>query len=361
MLAVVLTFDSLPCAALGCYGNEWIDSPHFDRLAAEGFVFDTHVARSVDGALRRDEPFDWWTALTASGVHAAHLREARARFGWDSVSLSDVVRIDGRVGADAPPREWPFAQLMNAGRKWLAESVDPAQSQLLWLHSAGIPLPCLVPPDVESLYVDEFADRGVDWSALSDEERGQHPVVQAGYVSCLDHFLGEFLDALAAVAVGPKLMAIGALYGGKWQTIPRRCELPAAQEAQRLRSPSIWWTSPSQTSRIIVPGRSPAIVRPQDLGPTLLEWFATTAPSGGTGRSLWPIFDGSTVRVRDTAFIDGGVLWTESDVTVVTEPSVDPAAIRRFLWPEDLWQVNDVAAQTPEIVAERLLMIEAQR
>jgi hypothetical protein len=35
-----LTFDTLATAGLGCYGNEWIDTPHWDALAADGIVLD---------------------------------------------------------------------------------------------------------------------------------------------------------------------------------------------------------------------------------------------------------------------------------------------------------------------------------
>ena len=108
----------------------------------------------------------------------------------------------------------------------------------------------------------------------------------------------------------------------------------------------------------ILPGRSPAMVQPQDLGPTLWEWFEPSGPVAGDGQSLWPIFEGTAPRVRDAAFIDGGVLWTESDVTVFTESVSDPATVRRFLWPEDLWQVNDVAPLTPDIVAERIAWLK---
>ena len=40
MNALVVTFDQLPASILGCYGNEWIETPHCDRLAASGLVSD---------------------------------------------------------------------------------------------------------------------------------------------------------------------------------------------------------------------------------------------------------------------------------------------------------------------------------
>jgi hypothetical protein len=209
---------------------------------------------------------------------------------------------------------------------------------------------------VESLYVDEFADRSVDWSQLSSQERAGHPAVQAAYVTCLDHFLGELLQEIEPVAaVRPVLLAVCGLYGGHWRTIPRRCELPPNLEAQRLRGVSIWWTGPCSTSRAILPGRSPALVQPFDLLPTLAEWFELKHRTFRDGRSLWPLFGGQQQHVRDMAALPEGVLWTEQDVTVLTNAETsDPATVRYFLWPEDLWQANDLGPQLPETVADRV-------
>src|SRR5258708_7415299 len=38
---------------LGCYGNGWISTPALDRLAAEGIVFDQHLADVPDAATAR--------------------------------------------------------------------------------------------------------------------------------------------------------------------------------------------------------------------------------------------------------------------------------------------------------------------
>src|SRR5437867_5016313 len=44
MKVLVLILDRLPLGFLGCYGNDWIDTPGLDRLAAEGVVFDRHYS-----------------------------------------------------------------------------------------------------------------------------------------------------------------------------------------------------------------------------------------------------------------------------------------------------------------------------
>jgi sugar/nucleoside kinase (ribokinase family) len=44
MSAIVFAINGCPAAWLGAYGNDWVGTPHLDRLAAEGVTFDRHIA-----------------------------------------------------------------------------------------------------------------------------------------------------------------------------------------------------------------------------------------------------------------------------------------------------------------------------
>src|SRR2546421_3933934 len=44
MKILCINVAGLHLGYLGCYGNEWVETPHLDRLAAEGVVFDQHLA-----------------------------------------------------------------------------------------------------------------------------------------------------------------------------------------------------------------------------------------------------------------------------------------------------------------------------
>jgi arylsulfatase A-like enzyme len=48
MRALVIVARNLSAGFLGCYGNEWIETPNVDRLAAEGIVFDQHFSDHPD-------------------------------------------------------------------------------------------------------------------------------------------------------------------------------------------------------------------------------------------------------------------------------------------------------------------------
>jgi len=50
MRVVVVNARGLHLGYVSACGNEWIETPALDRLAAEGVVFDNHVADRPDAA-----------------------------------------------------------------------------------------------------------------------------------------------------------------------------------------------------------------------------------------------------------------------------------------------------------------------
>ena len=55
---IVIVCNSLHLGFLGTYGNAWIETPHIDRLAAEGVVFDQHFPENLTTLPTRRS---WWT------------------------------------------------------------------------------------------------------------------------------------------------------------------------------------------------------------------------------------------------------------------------------------------------------------
>ena len=65
--AICLVIDRLHRGFLGAYGNTWIETPAFDRLAAESFVFDQMLVDSPRlGPLYRSF-WQGWHALAPAG------------------------------------------------------------------------------------------------------------------------------------------------------------------------------------------------------------------------------------------------------------------------------------------------------
>jgi arylsulfatase A-like enzyme len=47
MKTLFLVLDTVRADYLGCYGNNWVQTPHLDRLAGAGFTFDNHWVGSL--------------------------------------------------------------------------------------------------------------------------------------------------------------------------------------------------------------------------------------------------------------------------------------------------------------------------
>ncbi len=55
---LMITCDQLRKDALGCYGNPIVQTPHIDRIAAEGVRYDTHFHRIPGVRAQPGQPGD---------------------------------------------------------------------------------------------------------------------------------------------------------------------------------------------------------------------------------------------------------------------------------------------------------------
>lgn len=177
--ALVISFDRLHAGYLGCYGNDWIETEHLDRLAAESVVFDGLFADDLSpaGLGRR-----WWwlapaagansptAAATASGARETPLpgllrhlgirticcaeadlsTSARATPLWDELAQIEADDVDG-----AEEAELPVHQLAAA----VAEAIESGEfgpNSLLWVRSRGVPEPWYPAAEFATLYFPEF-------------------------------------------------------------------------------------------------------------------------------------------------------------------------------------------------------------
>lgn len=69
---LVINIHGLSPFFLGPYGNEWVHTPTFDRLAARGVVFDNHFAPNLDPAAASRSLF---------AINAVHVNDGKSREG----------------------------------------------------------------------------------------------------------------------------------------------------------------------------------------------------------------------------------------------------------------------------------------
>lgn len=390
MKAILITFESLPVRLLGCYGCEWVETWAFDRLATEAVLFDQHF---VEDATRRSSEKAIADSLRRGGVDLQLLREADSEeFG----GVPKVTTVRGRDGFDAEPREVPFAQLVATTKELLPEWSSRSDSSLLWLHSRGIPSPCLTPIEYAQVYLDQLDDElnedeeEVEAETEPDEESDElesevepedienesvalvpEPELQrildavaqcqvtgqrialaplewkiarcvhAGYATLLDRWLGELLDTIREIA-NDALVIVAGLRGialrDRPDLLPHRAGL-----SEDIVHPPLFVRLPQSKAG----ERRQELVQVSDIVPTLFEWFAES----NVESSLLPVVRNETAGGRDELIIQGThalAIRTRDYYLVVDEKSADPSGRALFLKPEDRWEMNDVVGQYPE-------------
>src|SRR5262249_54053451 len=128
---VVIEAIGLHLGYLGCYGNDWVATPNLDRLAAEGIVFDWHIADHPE--LRAITP--WHERSVGTGRYAM---PGQAGLASDMANKPRIVRCGGltTLAADA----WPA---LAANDAWL------------WIEGPSLLPPWRLDDEMLDAYFDE--------------------------------------------------------------------------------------------------------------------------------------------------------------------------------------------------------------
>src|SRR5215831_6747752 len=100
MKVLVVNASALHLGYIGCYGNEWIETPNLDRLAAEGVVFDQHIADNPGASTEGPDRSDWTgryrLPLPGGEDTSAEGDSLGANFSLDSLGPVPALLIDAR-------------------------------------------------------------------------------------------------------------------------------------------------------------------------------------------------------------------------------------------------------------------------
>jgi arylsulfatase A-like enzyme len=345
--AIVVALDQLSRRCLGCYGHEWIETPHLDQLAARGVVFDHCFASPVAEPPFGDVAFPWIEQLKREAVSVRWLCEA------------DEPSVDGAEELN----KISLSQLVRQAEQALLElSQQPAAPWLLWLESRGIGWPGLAASQFVELYADELDDVPADLLALREIE-----VIYAGLLTQFDHFFGRLLASIERLfGNAPPMLMVLAQHGqavgdGEWLTpfANRSGESPSELGAMRdefVHPPLLI----AGAARDRLGSRRSELVTPADVLPTLSDWFGLSSRplTDRDERSLLPLLQNTESKSRSELFLrahDGAAAVRTKDFFFVQSRSAsqldeEDSSGRLFLKPEDAWELNDVAAQYPEQV-----------
>lgn len=377
MKVLVLVARGLHLGYLGCYGNDWIETPALDRLACEGIVFDQHIADQPDAAGARrawrtgryhfplpggDEgappapdddllgPIRGQDAATVLIVDGSRPAPAEFTGGWNQV---EVVPGGGNEGT-------PLERTLEAAAEALDRLAD-RRNWLLWLDLATLLPPWDMPEEYASRYFPESA-AGSETRAEQEELKSlPDPPVGPSDVADDDTFLRTQRSYAAAVTY------LDAGVGLLMEDLDRRCPidetaiLVTSDHGQALGEHGIvgpcrpWLHDELIHVPLILrlPGRAEvgrrvtALTQPVDLHPTLLELFSTTPPYRH-GLSLFPLMRGEAEQIRAYACagwrVEGAVEWAlRTPEWALVLPLADPARQRQlYTKPDDRWEVNNL-------------------
>jgi arylsulfatase A-like enzyme len=392
MKALVIVASGLQPSFLGCYGNEWIDTPHLDALAAQSAVFDQHFADHADADGTR-------RAWRTGRYHLPLPDDVSASLSVPSDDLLGLLRqrtVGTFLVSDSirpPPTEFAagwdriFSTQPQAGEDALemaleaaGDALDELASQEHWL--LWLDLATLLPPWIRT---EEYQDLYFDAEDLDEEEEGTTPAIPnepltpwtdtlpdrldpaderswqrlqrsyAGQVTYLDAGLGLLLDELRGRdLLDEMVLIVTADYGlplGEHGAVgaalpwlhtervhlPLLVRLPGAAEAGR---------------------RVSALTQSVDLLPTVLDAFGSK-PAYAQGHNLLPLCRGEIHQVR--AYACAGACTAESLEWVCRTPQWSfllpvgqvpkdpPRPCQLYVQPDDRWEVNNVYQHHPEL------------
>ncbi len=358
MNVLVIEGSGLHLGYLGCYGNEWIATPHLDVLAAQSVVFDQHYLDVFGSTATGRAPLPLSNETTSDGTAPT----------VDALLQSHGVPVV-RVGRSAP-----FGQLRTDPDDPFLSFADEAQAaltkfkrgkrSLVWLHLPNLSPPWHAPEECREPYFfagppEEGEELPTPWfdppvgpMPKFDELTWQR--VQNSYaaaVTYLDFHIGLLLEDLPDDVLfcftadrGLALLEHGILGECRpWLHdelihLPLLMRLPGSAEAGR---------------------RVSALTQPADLASTLLAAFEIAVPETFQGHDLLPLARGQSGEVRPhvcTGIRQGERLeWairTPEWGLILPEQQAfdDPVRPRQFyVKPDDRWEVNNLAQQQMEL------------
>jgi arylsulfatase A-like enzyme len=381
MKALVIVVDSLHLGYLGCYGNQWIETPALDSLAGESVVFDQHIADRPDpeGAWHawRTGCYDFQKALPAA-AGPGDLLHLLKRHGIETHLLLDSEPRGTDVRSGWSEIHWSESRedVFN-GAYGILDELGTRDNWLAWLELSSLLPPWRLADDTALLYFaadetnegdDETKREPEPLTPLLSPEGSIEPDDDATFsrlqrtyaaaVTELDAGLGSLLEELAkSGALDDALIVITADrglplgehgfvgYGHPWLH-EELVHVPLMVRVPKNAVPS---------GRVLTP------TQPIDLMPTLLEGFGLTPPSVH-GHSLWPLMRGEKRGVRDRAVsllrvgnTTEGSLRTGQWCFILplgTGSETTTRAPQLYVKPDDRWEVNNVLQHHTDLADE---------
>ena len=362
MNIVVVVAHGLNCHWLGPYGNEWVATPAFDSLAGESIVFDRHFATDPSAA-------GFTTTCLAplcSGLRQQRVSttliddrrsDSNATLGWDRVlrtdpksfpTPGDALAATFATALDQLPRDAPWLLWIDTDRLLPPWDFEFETYQQYAEESGGF-IEARSTENEEP--IDEPQQGSIDrdddalWHRLHNSFAAAVTSFDAELANLRDTLRRRGLDRTAAFivtssygwplgehgVVGPETSALHE----ELIHLPLIIRLPEAREAMR---------------------RVAEFTQPSDLPTAILELIRGNSSESRIGRLLL----GQSTDVRESCRIvqgDERALRTHDWAYFAASQTKVPRLYRK---PDDLWEVNDLAARHTDECDRLLELLNAE-
>ncbi len=361
---LILSIDGLGTRDLGAYGNTWIETPSFDRLASAALLFEHVVANSPQLELSLaamltgfsdlglvGQPRSVLESFRGQGIPTILFSDARQPFP-ESIAASSFdrsVKLDATI-VDQSAATWElthcasyFAQLLETRRQLPSEHV-------LWAHYAGLTTCWDAPYAWREQMVEEDDPAPPTWTeppqALwrdrDSDEQLRHYQAIAAEVQVLDACLGILLNELLTESntrlalIAPRGYPLGehGVVGFAERVLYSELTAVPIMIAD-FESPIGW--------------RSQNLVQPMLVADVLKGWLASR---DGGSNVLESLVLPTSQESHATCLSDRGSALRTADWMLIQNQD------RRELYvkPDDRWEFNDVSSRCPEIVEQLLAL-----
>lgn len=386
--AVVLVIDRLGTLCLGPYGNTWMDTPGWNRLAADSLLCEQMLVDSPDlervyrsywqglhAMCPADERDSLPSRLRAAGVRTVLLTDESV------LERSDAAAdFDERVRLEVPRAERAAddveqTELARSMAETLGVLAGLPEPFLLWVHLRGLGGSWDAPAALRNQFADEDDPLPGDF-VQPPRERLTPPVdpdhllqlthAYAGQVTVLDACLAALDDALRESRwASPSLLAVTSCRG---YPLGEHGRVGACDEAlyhELLHVPCVLRHPQSRAAGF----RLLESVQPADLHATLLDWHGLAAAGDSStegpgdeqpatwGRSLWQLAAAGFPEPRPACSITVGERSIRTPGWFLRDSEEEGP--RLFAKPDDLWEVNEVADRRPDVIPLLLEQLDA--
>ncbi len=375
--AIVLVIDRLNAGFLGPYGNTWVETPGFNRLAAESALFEFALTDSPDlPAVYRS----WWAGLhamsgpramtglgqqaAAAGIHTTLITDANELAGHPLAGeFQELVVVPAAPATEAAAEigQTQIARLLAAAMDW-AQREPKSCPFLLWIHSRGMQGPWDAPSDFRRQFADEddplppdFAEPPVHWIEPDEDPDRILGVVHAyaGQVRLLDTCLEVFLDAWETLRNRSEtLLLVTSPRGYPLGEHRRIGPVDQAIYGEHLHVPCLVRYPDGAEATV----RAHELVQPGDVHATLRDWFGLPrSAESHWGQSLTAMLQGQAGADRACA-VSGPYRALRTPAWFLHCETDCRAEL--FAKPDDRWEANEVSDRCRDLLPELMTLLE---